>query len=65
VKTSIAALHDFWQGKILWVGISIMLVVRASTRIEDVICFQKVLIRFSKLSFPVEEFLRLQYKDYT
>jgi hypothetical protein len=27
VKTSIAALHDFWQGKIVWVGVSNMLVL--------------------------------------
>ena len=26
MKTSIAALHDFWQGKIVRVGVSIMLV---------------------------------------
>ena len=26
MKTSITALHDFWQGKILWVDVSITLV---------------------------------------
>ena len=26
VKTSIGTLHDFWQGKIVWVGVSITLV---------------------------------------
>jgi hypothetical protein len=63
VKTSLAA---FWQGKILCVGVTNILVARASTRIEDVICFQEALIRFSKLDFPVAhgEFLRLQYEDY-
>ena len=63
VKTSLAV---FWQEKILWVGIINMLVACTSTRIEDVICFQEALIRFSKLSFPVAhgEFLRLQYEDH-
>ena len=26
VKTSIAALHDFWKGEIVWVGVSNILV---------------------------------------
>ena len=66
VKTSIAALHNFWQGEIIWVGVIKTLVSRASTRIEGVISFQEALIRFSKLRFPVAhgEFLRLQYEDY-
>ena len=63
MKTSLAA---FWQGKLLWVCVINTPVARASTIIEDVICFQEALIRFPKLGFPVahEEFLRLQYEDY-
>ena len=63
VKTSLAA---FWQGKILWVGVINTLVARALSRIEDLICFQEALIKFSKLGFPVVrgEFLRQQYEDY-
>ena len=35
-KTSIAALYDFGQGKILWVGVSITLLdARASTSINN------------------------------
>ena len=63
VKTFLAT---FWQGKILWVGVINVLVVRASNRIKDLICFQEALIRFSKLGFPVAhgEFLRLKFEDY-
>ena len=50
VKSSLDAI---WQGKIIWVGVINTLVARASTRIEDVICFQEALMRFSKLGFPV------------
>ena len=55
MKTSIAALQDFWQGKILWVGASITLVnARASNRIAGGL--DKILeARFSSSTLRVSE----------
>ena len=41
VKTSLAA---FWQGKILWVDVINMVVAHASTRIEELMIWEKIFI---------------------